>query len=58
MRRTAILVLEHGPLSLGDFAKVTGIPYKKCVRILHELWIEGSIYKPKRGVYAIRQANP
>lgn len=55
MRRTALMLLQHGPLSLAEFTEITGWRYQKSVRVLHQLWLEGLLVKPFRGVYAINE---
>lgn len=54
-RRTAIMLLQHGPLSLCDFKVITGWHYRKCDRLLRELWIDGFLVKTERGLYALKE---
>jgi len=53
-RRAAILVLQHGPLSFQDFELITGWSYRQCYQTLRDLWQEGVVHKPSRGIYAVR----
>lgn len=55
MRRTAIMLLQHGPLKLSDFTEITGWSYKKSANLLRELWLEGVLTKPSSGVYALKE---
>lgn len=53
MKHTAIMLLQHGQLTLADFTEITGWSYKKSARVLHDLWVDKVVCKPRRGVYAL-----
>lgn len=50
-RRTAVMLLKSGPLTVAQFHEITGWKYPLCSRILRELLLDGMIRSPKRGVY-------
>jgi hypothetical protein len=52
-RRTALMLLAHGPLSVKEFHVITGWKsYKECHQLLRDLLLDGFLTQPKMGVYA------
>ena len=51
--RTAVMLLQHGPLKRSDFAAITGWPEKSVRNILQQLLDAGAVTRPKRGVYQL-----
>lgn len=51
------MLLEHGPLTLGEFVEITGWPRRTCDRILQGLWLDGMVVKTERGLYSLPAAR-
>jgi DNA-binding IclR family transcriptional regulator len=55
MRRTAMMLLQHGPLTVAEFTEITGWSYSKASRMLAALWSDGMLVRVKHGTYAIKE---
>jgi predicted transcriptional regulator len=54
MRRTAIMLLQHGPLTLQEFVDIMGDKsYTTHQRLLNDLMADGLVKRIKKGVYAL-----
>jgi len=49
----ALRLLEHGPLSLEQFALITGWPYRSAQKVLDQLIDNGSVKRIVRGIYTL-----
>ena len=51
-------LLEHGPLTLGEFMTITGWKsYGGCVQVLGRLRAAGVIRLTRRGAYAVAEVE-
>jgi hypothetical protein len=52
-RHATIKLLQHGALKLDQFHEITGWKYWECREVLSELFDEGVLIKPSRGLYQL-----
>jgi hypothetical protein len=52
-RHATIKLLQYGALKLDQFHEITGWRYWECREVLGELFDEGVLIKPSRGLYQL-----
>lgn len=55
--RTALMLLQHGPLRVSEFVEITGWKQRDAERVLYDLRWRGLVSCPKRGVYQVNERN-